>query len=214
MVSFIVGGIVTLVTFYIALIYASESIVLLGFAEAILLVLAFLFLVWRKRCISAEIDSPMTVAEAGDEIPVVLRVHYHGKFVCTRVRYRLICNNRFFAIRKKSYKLGDAVYPGDNEYAYSVLVPYAGNYEFELCSIRFYDLTGLFSMTKRVGGSSQIQVLPQMTSVGIRISERTRNFFGDADVYDDFHPGDDASEIFDIREFQAGDRIQNIHWKL
>ena len=69
-------------------------------------------------------------------------------------------------------------------------------------------------MTKRVEGSSQIQVLPQMTSVGIRISERTRNFFGDADVYDDFHPGDDASEIFDIREFQAGDRIQNIHWKL
>ena len=214
MVSFIVGGIVTLVTFYIALIYASESIVLLGFAEAVLLVLAFLFLVWRKRCISAEIDSPMTVTEAGDEIPVVLRVHYRGKFVCTRVRYRLICNNRFFAIRKKSYKLGDAVYPGDNEYAYSVLVPYAGNYEFELCSIRFYDLTGLFSMTKRVGGSSQIQVLPQMTSVGIRISERTRNFFGDADVYDDFHPGDDTSEIFDIREFQAGDRIQNIHWKL
>ena len=81
MVSFIVGGIVTLVTFYIALIYASESIVLLGFAEAVLLVLAFLFLVWRKRCISAEIDSPMTVAEAGDEIPVVLRVHYRGKFV-------------------------------------------------------------------------------------------------------------------------------------
>ena len=60
MVSFIVGGIVTLVTFYIALIYASESIVLLGFAEAVLLVLAFLFLVWRKRCISAEIDSPLT----------------------------------------------------------------------------------------------------------------------------------------------------------
>ena len=56
MVSFIVGGIVTLVTFYIALIYASESIVLLGFAGAVLLVRAFLFLVWRKRCIRAEID--------------------------------------------------------------------------------------------------------------------------------------------------------------
>ena len=66
MVSFIIGGIVTLVTFYIALIYASESIVLLGFAEAVLLVLAFLFLIGRKHCISAEIFSPMTVAESGD----------------------------------------------------------------------------------------------------------------------------------------------------
>lgn len=214
MVSFIIGGIVTLVTFYVALIYASESIGLLGFAEAVLLVLAFLFLLWRKRCIEAEVTSPMTVAEAGDDIPVVLRVNYRGRIACMRVRYQMICGNRFFGARDKSVKPGEVVYPGKNEYEYSAQVPYAGNYEFELHSIRFYDLTGLFSMTKRIGRSAQIQVLPQITSVGMRISERTRNFYGDADVYDDFHPGDDPSEIFDIREFQAGDRIQSIHWKL
>lgn len=214
MVSFIVGGIVTLVTFYISLIYSSESIGLLGFAEAVLLVLAFLFLLWRKRKICAEILSPMTVAEAGDFVPIVLRVNNQSGIVCTRVQYQLICGNRFFGAQDKSRKLGEAIYPGDNEFECSVQVPYAGNYEFELRSIRIYDLTGLFYMTKRIGRSTQIQVLPQITSVGIRISERTRNFYGDADVYDDFHPGDDRSEIFDIREFQAGDRIQSIHWKL
>ena len=214
MVSFIVGGIVTLVTFYVALIYASQSIGLLGFAEAVLLVLAFLFLLWRRHCINGEVSCPMTVAEAGDYIPVVLRVDYRGKIICTKLRYQLSSGNCFFGVKSKSSKLGEMVYPGRNEYEYSVQVPYAGNYEFELRCIRFYDLTGLFSMTKRIGRSAQIQVLPQITSVGMRISERTRNFYGDADVYDDFHPGDDPSEIFDIREFQAGDRIQSIHWKL
>lgn len=214
MVSFIVGGIVTLVTFYIALIYASESIGLLGFAEAVLLVLAFLFLLWRKRCIHAEIDSPLTVAEAGDFVPVVLRVNNQSRIVYTRVQYQLISGNNFFGAKDKSRKPGEAIYPGSNEFEYSVQVPYAGNYEFVLRSIRIYDLTGLFYITKRIGRSAQIQVLPHITNVGIRISERTRNFFGDADVYDDFHPGDDRSEIFDIREFQAGDRIQSIHWKL
>lgn len=214
MVSFIIGGIVTLVTFYIALIYASEAIGLLGFAEAVLLVLAFLFLLWRKRKISAEVFSPMTVAEAGDVVPVVLCVNNESRIVCPRVKYQLICGNGFFGAKDKLWKQGEAVYPGNNEYEDSVQVSYAGNYEFELRGIRIYDLTGLFSMTKRVARSAQIQVLPQLTSVGIRISERTRNFFGDADVYDDFHPGDDRSEIFDIREFQAGDRIQSIHWKL
>ena len=38
--------------------------------------------------------------------------------------------------------------------------------------------------------------------------------FGDADVYDDFRPGNDSSEIFDVREFRDGDKIQSIHWKL
>lgn len=214
MVSFMIGGFVTLVTFYIAFIYASESIGLLGFAEAVLLVLAFLFLLWRKYRISAEIYSPMTVAEAGDTIPVVLRVNYNGKIACERVRYQMIRCNRFFDIRAKSSEAGEAVYPGENEYEYLVQVSGAGNYEFELRGIRFYDLTGLFHMTKNIRKSAQIQVLPKIDSVGIRVSERTRNFYGDADVYDDFQPGDDRSEIFDVREFQAGDRIQSIHWKL
>ena len=48
----------------------------------------------------------------------------------------------------------------------------------------------------------------------MRVTERTRNFFGDADVYDDFRPGNDSSEIFDVREFRDGDKIQSIHWKL
>ena len=44
--------------------------------------------------------------------------------------------------------------------------------------------------------------------------EHTRNFFGEAEIYDDFHPGDDPSEIFGVREFRAGDKMQSIHWKL
>lgn len=48
----------------------------------------------------------------------------------------------------------------------------------------------------------------------MHVSEHTRNFFGEADVYDDFHPGDDPSEIFGVREFRAGDKMQSIHWKL
>ena len=43
MISFVIGALVTVFTFYIALIYSSVTIGLLGFAEAILLVLAFLF---------------------------------------------------------------------------------------------------------------------------------------------------------------------------
>jgi uncharacterized protein (DUF58 family) len=61
---------------------------------------------------------------------------------------------------------------------------------------------------------AQVQVLPEVRDVRVRISEQTRNFYGDADTYDDFRPGEDKSEIFDVREFRAGDRIQSIHWKL
>jgi len=59
-----------------------------------------------------------------------------------------------------------------------------------------------------------VQVLPRLHSTAVRMSERIRNFYGDADVYDDFQSGNDKSEVFDVREFREGDRMQSIHWKL
>ena len=38
--------------------------------------------------------------------------------------------------------------------------------------------------------------------------------YGEAESYDDFQPGTDVSQIFDVREYRPGDRLQRIHWKL
>ena len=40
------------------------------------------------------------------------------------------------------------------------------------------------------------------------------NKFLDSDRFSDEKPGDDPSEIFDIREFKDGDRLNSIHWNL
>lgn len=48
----------------------------------------------------------------------------------------------------------------------------------------------------------------------VRLSESARNFVGEALVYDSLRSGDDASEVFKLREFQDGDKLKNIHWKL
>lgn len=56
--------------------------------------------------------------------------------------------------------------------------------------------------------------MPQIDEIPVRITDRVRNFFGDSDIYDDLRPGYDPSELFDVREFQNGDRLQSVHWKL
>ena len=37
---------------------------------------------------------------------------------------------------------------------------------------------------------------------------------GDGDSYSQTKPGDDPSELFDLREYREGDKISRIHWKL
>lgn len=63
--SFLIGTGVTLVTFYIALIYGSIAIGLIGFAELVLMLLACLYLLIYCRHITADIRIPLTVAEKG-----------------------------------------------------------------------------------------------------------------------------------------------------
>ena len=214
MISFVIGALVTVFTFYIALIYSSVTIGLLGFAEAILLVLAFLFLLWYRRKIEADIKIPIAVAEPGEKVRLTLAVKNHSRISCMKIKYRIPCENAFIGKSERAWQKGAPVYHGKNEYQQVIYPEYAGNYEFGLKKIKIYDLTGIFCITKKVGRSCNVMIFPELISVGVHVSEHTRNFFGEADVYDDFHPGDDPSEIFGVREFRAGDKMQSIHWKL
>lgn len=101
---------------------------------------------------------------------------------------------------------------GGSDFLYSVNL--CGNYEFELVRIKLYDFSRLFYVTKRVKKYANVEVMPQIDEIPVRITDRVRNFFGDSDIYDDLRPGYDPSELFDVREFQNGDRLQSVHWKL
>lgn len=214
MVSFLIGSIVTLVTFYIALIYSSVTIGLLGFSEAVLILSAFLFLLYMRSRIQATVKIPISVADVGGKVSIHLNVENRSRIPVMRIHYHIRSGNLFERKLKVKWQAGESVYYGKNVYYDSFYPESVGNYVLELDRIKIYDLTGLFYMKKRVYKTTSVLVLPEPASVEVRISERTRNFYGDSDIYDDFHAGHDSSEIFDIREFREGDKIQRIHWKL
>ena len=214
MVSFIAGIAVTLVTFYIALIYGSAAIGLFAFAEALLLVLAFFYLLFLRGQMDAAIRIPIGVTERGKKVSVQIVTTNRSHIPCMRVRCQLLLGNSFLRKGRRLWQPLAPVYAGENCCQASLGLPFAGNYSVGIRKMRIYDLTGLFYINKRLRSSAQVQVLPETACVCLRITERTRNYFGDSDVYDDFRPGNDRSEIFDVREFRDGDRIQSIHWKL
>ena len=131
-----------------------------------------------------------------------------------KIRYYIRYGNTFVGRLHGKWLSGEPVYYGKKTYEKSVIPGNVGNYMFFLEKIRIYDMTGLFFLTRKVKKSASVQVLPQLDNIQVRVTERVRNFYGDADVYDDFHPGEDSSQIFDVREYRAGDKMQRIHWKL
>ena len=102
----------------------------------------------------------------------------------------------------------------ESEYIRQISLYGTGNYEICLRKLRICDVTGLFNWNIRMRKQGIVQVMPEFYDVPVRLTLATKNFYGEADVYDENMPGHDNSELFQVREYRPGDRLQNMHWKL
>lgn len=214
MLSIITGIVLTAAVFYLSLLYKSSAMVLLGYAAAALLGMACVFLAWRVHTIACSVAFPIAIVECGKPLTVRIVLENRSFLPCLRFQCRVELGNHFLKKKKKKWLRGGMAEAGTNSYDYPLVLEDYGSYELMLQKVRIYDLTGLFYIHKTVKSSGFVQVLPKMQEIGVHLTEAVRNFIGDADVYDDFHAGDDHSELFQVRPFQSGDKIQSVHWKL
>lgn len=79
--------------------------------------------------------------------------------------------------------------------------------------IKIYDPLRIFSFKIGKGCSANVYVLPELHDIEgyINYSGRTSE---ESDIFSEYKPGDDPSEIFDLREYNPGDKLNRIHWKL
>lgn len=204
-ISFLIGIITAAIVFYMSMIYGNAALALLGCFMCVFMVLTFIALFVKAHRAVAAINIPIAIATQGESIRVSLscRLKEAG---FDGVKYRVTVKNNLSGEKSTKWL------SGGSDFLYSVNL--CGNYEFELLRIKLYDFSRLFYVTKRVKKYANVEVMPQIDEIPVRITDRVRNFFGDSDIYDDLRPGYDPSELFDVREFQNGDRLQSVHWKL
>lgn len=205
MVNIILWLIAAAVTFYMSMIYGNIAIALLGFFEIAFMLVSVIYLFIRRAGIKAHLKVPVAMTGQGQKIRIQLSNSLYNKS-SLKVKYLVRVTNNLTGEKNRKW------FAKDGEYLYTA--EFCGNYEFELKKIKIYDFTGIFHVNKRMKESVNVEVIPEIKEVPVRITDAVRNFFGDADIYDDFRPGYDPAELFDVREFRNGDRIQSIHWKL
>ena len=214
MSSFIRALIFVLLILYMSIIYESTAFALLGFSGAVLLVCAFVYLLLLCKKIAGDIRIPICIAENHRPFYVQVLIHNHFVMPFAKVRVTVRYGECSDKRRKKTHIV---LKQGKTQHVRKdcpVTIHEPGNYVFSLSQIRVYDLTGLFYFTKKGVAEAHALILPEPAAIPVVLGERVRNFFGDADTFDDLRPGYDPSETFDVRQFRNGDRLQNVHWKL
>lgn len=94
------------------------------------------------------------------------------------------------------------------------LVPeHCGTVFVQLKSVSVSDFIGLIWLPKKVRFRDKLVVMPCAYSVD---ASQESSFVSDSEssVFSAVRSGDDPSEIFQLREYRDGDRLNRIHWKL
>ncbi len=97
---------------------------------------------------------------------------------------------------------------------FTVYPKHLGKIYFTVDELVVYDFLGMFKIKVPYPCKCEVNVMPDMERNNILIS---RAFYFKAEESDSFSQergGDDPSEIFQIREYREGDKLQRIHWKL
>lgn len=201
-------------SFYFGILYTNPQMVLLGYTCILLCVISVIELVYRFFTMRGFVDIPITMAEQGMPVNVRIRIRNTGFLPAGNVCVKLRTSNAFQTGGKSQWiELRDV---GIGEQSQEIRLSFsgAGCHEVEIQKIRVHSLLGFGYIKKNCRDFASVLILPEVHFIPLRISEAVRNFMGDAEVYDEFRPGMDTGETFEIRAYRAKDKMQNIHWKI
>jgi len=200
--------------FYAAIIYGSVGLIMLSFTGCFIMLLAFgylLFLFWSLKVL---MEIPISVAECNETMEITVKVKNKSFLPAAKIVFFLSYENLLTG-EKGKIKLRGVCDAGQTALICAkIYASHCGKYKIRMQKCRIYDLAGIFYLSRKYRNRSEFYVMPKLYDTAVTVTEPSRHFMGESDVYGEEAGGMDASEILQIREFRNGDKIQSIHWKM
>lgn len=146
---------------------------------------------------------------------IAMRVNIQNR--CFLPIASLALNLYYRADGEKSYKKYSLTIPVKAHSTENVVVnitpKHCGTVECYIKKAVVSDLIGLLSLPKKLGYRCRIAVMPVETECSAAV-ENSFDSISDSMTFSSCRSGDDPSEVFGLRDYRNGDRMNRIHWKL
>lgn len=207
-------GYISLIIVLLIMLYFT-SMPFLAYMIVVLILMAAimgLLLLIDSVCIHAGLTVKNS-GQLGREIPYTLSIGSRGGLLVTRgVLVELEIYNKMFD--STTYKtIMFELKNGKKDCTVNMLAGQCGELEFRCQSIHVIDMLGLFRLRTRPFKDTNTIIYPQSLNLNVTLSDMIRGeSVTEGSVQN--RKGNDRSEIYDIREYQTGDDVRSIHWKL
>lgn len=201
-------------TIYIGILYHSMSIYGLAVVEICLPILSWILMKIAIRKINIHLYMPIGVAEKHQSVNVGVEIESKSVIPIFHVTARVRIKNKFYDTEQISEVFGMVVGKSKTKMTMKISSEYCGPIVIEIDEVRINDLFHLSTTCIPIHQTERLSVLPEYYAASFVLQESIRDFMAESEIFDKNCPGDDPSEIFQVREYHGGDRMQSIHWKL
>lgn len=201
------------VTLYLAILYDSPMLLGFGLMEMVLPAISGILMLWTAAHMKAQIYLPIGVAEKEQPVNVGVRIENKSRIPVSRLEAKIKIQNRFYQPEKEVIFQGMADGRGTTRLTTAITSSQCGLVALWVEQVKIWDLFHLFGKRIETDGKEELSVLPEYYEALIEITPQVREQLIESEEYDEKRPGDDPSQIFQIREYREGDRMQRIHWK-
>lgn len=197
--------------FYILYIW-DFALVLLAIMTALPFVM-LLSLFIAKRMINVEFILQDRVTAKNVSFPIQLSLTNKSIFPIGKaeayIEYYNVFNNAI-----NSFELHMPVQPRNTQrLTFQLSSEFCGIIKVKCVKIYIYDPLRIFRLKIAKNKITEIAVMPESHDI-TGIVSFTDRINEDSSLYSQNKPGDDPSEIFDLRDYNPGDKLNRIHWKL
>ncbi|MEY8390003.1 DUF58 domain-containing protein [Lachnospiraceae bacterium 45-W7] len=200
--------------FYLSVLYRSRALLTVCGAALLLMPFFLCILYYVRQKLEFELlffSYPQT--DSGDYL-VGLRVKNPTGIYLPRVRAKIKVINMATGKKRKVKVSGKIPAEAGAELTGKIRNPQFGIWQAECRRIRCYEWMNLWYLSWKLSEKKQVMIFPGVYETNIKIGMKTRLFWSDGELYHPQMSGDDPSETLKLREYQKGDRLNRIHWKL
>lgn len=214
MVNKIVYLVILAITGYLTILFKQDTMQFILAIELVIPIVMWVSLQLMARKIEVEVIGEKQRIDKGQTWEVAVRVKNEGYFPLIAIRADLeYCEVQ--TKRSHVYRVwGRAQGKNSTDIICKKREEYCGKVRINLKQVKVFDYLHLFSKKIVVPGHVEITVLPNLYMTDVIWNPRMHYNSMETEEYDDSRPGSDVSEIFQIREYQRGDTLQRVHWKL
>ena len=176
-------------------------------------VISFLYCLYIIRGVELRADGIRQISEKGIGIPIKLIIKNKRLIPAVRVDVEMSTENHFDRIPSKTCIVTSLKSKEEKITGFDFSSAYCGKIDIAAEGIRVYDPFALICIKKRLELKLYTAVLPSIHRLNDLIEYKLTEQI-EGDTFSQYKCGDDPSEIFDVRDYQDGDKYRRIHWKL